>query len=170
MSKKSKVLETLYKDCVARGNMKFHNNEVKDVCKKIGFGNPFDVTKLDNKGKLPALLQKQDIAVLHLGSGNHCFVKGIDNVYHTFEEITEIVKWEYKKSLLNQINSSESNLLSVANNQRILHHFLFEQDGEFEDLAIEQRPKTYFPHRTKTSFNYEVNGTPLELNKTYKLK
>jgi hypothetical protein len=45
-------------------------------------------------------------------------------------------------------------MLSVANNQRILHHFLFEKDTELNDVDVLKRPKTYFPHRTKTSFKY----------------
>jgi hypothetical protein len=163
MSKKSEVLEELYKRCLSLNAMTFHNNEVKEICTRIGFANAFDVTKLDSSSKLPKYFKENDIAVLHLGSGNHCFIKGIDSVYHTFEPITETVRWEYQKSLLNQFNSSESNVLSVANNQRILHHFLFDQDHEFADLSIEKRPKTYFPHRTKTSFHYYVNGVTLEL-------
>jgi hypothetical protein len=129
---------------------------VKDVCKEVGFGNPFDVTKLDNKTKLPDILLRNDYAIIHIGSGKHKFIKGIDKIYHTFEPIQEAVDWTYKKSLLNQYNSSESNILSVANNQRILHHFLFGKDTEFDDVDILQRPKTYFPHRTKTSFEYSV--------------
>ena len=64
--------------------------------------------------------------------------------------------WEYRKSLLNGYNSSESNTLSIANNQRILHDFAFGQDTEFDNVAIEQRPKIYFPHRTKKLLTYEV--------------
>lgn len=56
--------------------------------------------------------------------------------------------------MLNEYNDSESNILSVANNQRILHHFLFEADLEFENLDIENRPKTYFPHCTKATLHY----------------
>lgn len=52
---------------------------------------------------------------------------------------------------------------SVANNQRILHHFLFNQDREFEDSDIINRPKTYFPHRTKTSFKYSF-GKEAKIN------
>lgn len=47
--------------------------------------------------------------------------------------------------------------LSVANNQRILHHFLFGEDLEFADLSIENRPKTYFPHRTKATLRYNFD-------------
>ncbi len=153
-SKKDQVIEELFKICKRKNNFVFHNDIVKDVCKKIGFGNPFDVTKLDNKTKLPDILLKNDYAIIHIGSGKHKFIKGIDKVFHNFEPIQKNIDWQYKRSLLNQYNSSESNILSVANNQRILHHFLFNQDKEFEDVDITKRPKTYFPHRTKTSFEY----------------
>ena len=54
--------------------------------------------------------------------------------------------------------------MSVANNQRILHHFLFGKDAEFNNVDILKRPKTYFPHRTKTSFAYYFGkDTKLEL-------
>jgi hypothetical protein len=65
-------------------------------------------------------------------------------------------------TVTNEYNSSESNILSVANNQRILHHFLFGKDTEFDSIDITQRPKTYFPHRTKTSFAYNF-GKDLHL-------
>ena len=137
---------------------------MKDVSKKFGFGNPFDATKLDNKTKLPEILVENDYAIIHIGSGKHKFIKGIDKVYHEFEPIQEKIDWEYKKSLLNQYNTSESNILSVANNQRILHHFLFGKDAEFDDVDIFKRPKTYFPHRTKTSFEYYFGkDTKMEL-------
>ena len=70
---------------------------------------------------------------------------------------------QYKKSLLNQFNSSESNILSVANNQRILHNFLFGQDREFSHNDIAKRSKTYFPHRTKTSFEYSAGDVKISL-------
>lgn len=154
VNKKHQVIEELFKICKKKNNFEFHNDLVKDVCKQVSFGNPFDVTKLDNKTKLPDILVKNDYAIIHIGSGKHKFIKGIDKVFHDFEPIEKTINWTYKKSLLNQYNSSESNILSVANNQRILHHFLFGQDTEFDDVDITKRPKTYFPHRTKTSFEY----------------
>lgn len=154
MSKKDQVITELFKLCQAKNNYIFHNDLVKDISKQFGVGNPFDVTKLDSKKSLPDILISNNYAIIHLGNGNHQFIKGIDIIYHEFEPIQEIIQWDYHKSLLNQYNSSESNILSVANNQRILHHFLFGKDTEFDDINIEQRPKTYFPHRTKTSFAY----------------
>lgn len=158
MSKKDEVITQLYSICKEQNNLVFHNNLVKEVCVKVGFGNPFDVTKLDNQDKLPQVLIDNNLAIIHLGSGRHQFIEGIDKVYHSFEPIQNQIEWQYKKSLLNHYNSSESNILSVANNQRILHHFLFEQDKEFEDTDIDNRPKTYFPHRTKTSFEYSFGN------------
>ncbi|MDE7315152.1 MAG: hypothetical protein K2N11_05550, partial [Mucispirillum sp.] len=72
-----------------------------------------------------------------------------------------IIEWNYKKSLLNQYNDSESNILSVVNNQRILHDFLFGNDIEYSSLPIENRPKTYFPHRTKKTLEYLFDNTLL---------
>jgi hypothetical protein len=163
-SKKDQVIKQIFKICVQKDNLEFHNDMVKDVCRKIGFGNPFDVTKLDNKTKLPDILLENNYAIIHVGNGKHMFIKGIDKVFHDFEPIQKEINWEYKKSLLNQYNTSESNILSVANNQRILHHFLFGKDAEFDDTDILKRPKTYFPHRTKTSFEYYFGeSTKMEL-------
>jgi len=177
-SKKSQVIEELYKICQLKNEYIFHNDTVKDVCKKIGFGNPFDATKLDNKTKLPEILIQNDLALIHIGSGKHKFVKGIEKVYHNFEPIQKTINWNYKKSILNQYNSSESNILSVANNQRILHHFLFGKDKELDDSDILLRPKTYFPHRTKVSLNYsfgdeamlELTNIQIEIDLTIEFK
>jgi len=160
---KHKVIEQLYKICKEQNNYIFDNELVKDVCKAKKFGDPFDITKLDNKTKLPKTLLDNNIAIIHLGSGKHKFINGIDKIYHNFELIQNIVEWKYTKSILNHFNSSESNILSVANNQRILHHFVWGQDREFDDIDITKRPKTYFPHRTKTSFEYFFDKHPLIL-------
>src|SRR3990167_3216598 len=137
IGKKNQVITELFRVCRRKNNYIFHNDLVKNICKKVGFGNPFDVTKLDNIKKFTEILIKNNYAILHKGQGKHQFIKGIDKVFHKFEPIQKKIDWKYKKSLLNQYNSSESNILSVANNQRILHHFIFNQDREFEDIEIE---------------------------------
>lgn len=152
----------LYELCQNNNNYVFNNDKVKEICQKIGFGNPFDVTKLDNTDKLPIFFKEKDICILHLGKGNHMFANGINFLYHNFENIDKIIQWEYEKSLLDEYNSSESNILSVANNQGILHDFLF-NDLEFFNLSIQQRPKTYFPHRTKCDLNYYFGNVPVNL-------
>ncbi len=154
MGKKQEVLIKLFQICQHRNDYTFDNDLVKNVCREIGFGNPFDVTKIDNISVLPNLLRENDYAVIHIGDGQHKFIQGIANIYHSFEPVNTTVEWKYRKSLLNEYNSSESNILSVANNQRILHHFLFGEDREFDNADIALRPKTYFPHRTKTNLEY----------------
>ncbi|MCS6938722.1 MAG: hypothetical protein NZM94_05585 [Roseiflexus sp.] len=86
-------------------------------------------------------------------------------MFHEFERIDEEIEWSYRKSLLNECNASESNILSVANNQRILHHFAFGADREFDDVDISKRPKTYFPHRTKTNLTYRFGDVSVTLEK-----
>jgi hypothetical protein len=162
-NKKHLVLEKIYDYCKQNKCFEFNNDIVKDISKEVGFGNPFDITKLDNKDKLPKSFIKNDIAIIHLGNGRHKFIQGINNVYHDFEKTENHIDWKYKKSLLNQYDTSESNILSVANNQRILHDFLFGKDTELNDIDILKRPKTYFPHRTKTSFEYYIKGEKVKL-------
>lgn len=162
-NKKNIVIEKLFEQCRNNHNYRFSNELVKEISKSVGFGNPFDVTKIDVKEKLPKLLLDNDYCIIHLGNGQHQFIKGIDTIYHKFETIKkeDIIEWSYKKSLLNQYNDSESNILSVANNQRILHNFLFGDDIEYSSLPVEKRPKTYFPHRTKKTVEYLFNETSI---------
>lgn len=147
-------MQDLFNHCIDSNAFTFHNDLVKEFSKKYNFANPFDATKLDSSNQLPPEFIQKDYCILHLGGGYHKFIQGISNLYHNFETIQDSIKWSYQKSLLNQYNDSESNILSVANNQRILHDFLFENDLEFENLDINNRPKTYFPHRTKTTLEY----------------
>jgi hypothetical protein len=164
MGKKEDVLVEIFKRCQKTNDYVFHNDLVKTVSRKLKFQNHFDATKLDHISKVPELIRKNDYALIHLGSGHHKFIKGINKVYHSFEPIQKQIDWNYRKSLLNQYNSSESNILSVANNQRILHHFLLKEDTEFDNADISLRPKTYFPHRTKTSFEYYFGKDKLKLD------
>ncbi|OFY67031.1 MAG: hypothetical protein A3H98_09050 [Bacteroidetes bacterium RIFCSPLOWO2_02_FULL_36_8] len=164
-SKQHQVIDKLLSICKNKNNFIFHNKTVKEVSVKCGFGNPFTATKFDNQKLLSQTLLNEDFAVIHLGKGFHQFVKGIKKVYHQFEPIEKEIEWKYKKSILNQYNTSESNMLSVANNQRILHHFLFGQDTEFDDIDITKRPKTYFPHRTKSSLEYNFGNEKITCNK-----
>lgn len=156
MGKKQEVLLELFRLCQQRGQYVFDNDMVEAVCRRIGFKNKFDATKLDNISLLPAELRALDYAVIHKGRGQHEFTRGIEKIYHRFEPISEQIEWPYRKSLLNEYNTSESNMLSVANNQRILHHFLFGVDREFDNVDISERPKTYFPHRTKADLTYQI--------------
>lgn len=136
--------------CIKRNNFIFDNTLVKETCKKIGFGNPFDATKIDNTEKLPTLMKENDYFLIHLGEGKHQFVKCINYGFHKFEIINsdEIKEWSYKKSILNEFDTSESNILSVGINQKIINDFLYDD--------ITANPKVYNARRTKCSSDYKI--------------
>jgi len=150
MGNKQEVITEIFKICQKRNNYVFDNDLVKEICKRFNFGNPFDATKLDDTSKFPQILIDEDYFILHLGNGRHKFVKGIRNGFHNFEEINDsnVYKWKYRKSILNEFDTSESNILSVANNQRIIHDFIYED--------IVASPKVYNARRTKMSLHYYV--------------
>lgn len=150
MGTKKDVITEIFKLCKKRKDFVFNNTLVKKVCKKHGFGNPFDVTKLDDTSRFPQILIDENYFILHLGEGKHKFVEGIKKGFHTFEKIDKkkIFDWKYRKSILNEFDTSESNILSVASNQRVIHDFLYED--------IIASPKVYNARRTKMAISYRV--------------
>ena len=137
-------------------NFVFNNDLVKEICKKHKFGNPFDVTKLDDISKFPDILINSNYFLLHLGEGKHQFIKNISNGFHDFEEITNVIDWSYRKSLLNEFDTSESNILSVGINQKIIHDFLYDD--------IVANPKVYNSRRTKSTIDYFVGKKHIQTN------
>lgn len=151
MGKKQQVIAELYRWCLHRGDFEFDNDHVKRICTRFDFKNPFDVTKVDSSVHLPEELVKSDMFIAHLGKGGrHRFVKGIEAAYHKFESILpkQIKQFEYRESMLNNINDSESNSLFVAYNQQVLQDFLYQ-----DRTAV---PKVYGSHRTKFDIKYRV--------------
>lgn len=164
LNKKQTVITRLYEMCLARGNLIFDNHEVRQVCIDVGFGNHNDATKIDNSAGLPARLLQDDVFIIHLGregkgSGRHRFVTGIASGYHQFEEIPDERKypWRYRRSILNNINTSESNILSVCYNQRIIHDFLY------EDIAAS--PKVYSSNRTQIPMRYRIGDAEINVSR-----
>ena len=88
--------------------------------------------------------------MIRLVERRHKFVKGISNGFHSFEEIDKdkTFDWKYQKSILNEFDTSESNILSVASNQKIIHDFLY------EDTAASL--KVYNARRTKMTLSYHI--------------
>ena len=158
MGIKQDVLSDIFKNCLKNKTLIFDNELVKKFCKMRGFGNPFDVTKLDNTKVFPEIMMKNDYFIIHIGEGKHQFVKGIDFGFHKFEEIPQknIYSWKYRKSLLNDIDTSESNILSVGFNQKIINDFLFED--------IVANPKVYNARRTKATLHYKINKQDIITN------
>ena len=152
--------------CKSRQDFVFTNDEVKAICAKLKFGNPFDATKIDSSSGLPDSLIEDDAFIVHLGREGdvtrHQFVFGIENGYHRFEPIPENrrIPWTYRPSILNNINTSESNTLSIGYNQLIMQDFLYED--------ISASPKIYISNRTQMLLHYfvdddEVNAARVQI-------
>ncbi len=152
MAKKQLVISEVFEYCSKTNNLIFDNKLVKEISKKHNFANPFDATKFDNSDKLPDILKEKDYFILHLGEGKHQFIKGIKLGYHKFEPINEneIFEWKYRKSILNEYDTSESNILSVIFNQRVIHDFLYED--------IVANPKMYGSRRTKATLDFFIGN------------
>ncbi len=154
MSKKQTVIARLYDRCKSRGNLVFSNDEVRDVARTLDFKNYFDATKIDSSAGLPPTLLSDDAFVIHLGNqrpARHQFVNGIADGYHKFEPVPDHhrYRWIYRPSVLNNVNTIESNILSVGYNQRIIHDFLYED--------ITASPKIYSSNRTQISLHYSLD-------------
>ncbi len=159
VSKKGIVVDKLYSMCKSRKNFEFSNDDVKTVCAEVKFGNQYDVTKLDSSSALPESLVADDVFVVHLGRGIHKFVRGIDIGYHKFESVLpdNNYQWYYRPGMLDNINTSESNILAVGYNQRIIHDFLYRD--------ITASPKVYGSNRTFNSFDYKIGNDEISSSK-----
>ena len=159
LSKKKQVITELYRRCKERGQTRFHNDDVKAVCAKIGFSNAYDATKLDRSALLPPALVDDDVFVVHLGEGWHEFVEGIGVGYHRFENVPEEghVQWPYHRSILNNVNTSESNILFVGYNHKIIHDFLYQD--------ISAAPRQYGANRTKIPLTYSIGEHRIKATK-----
>ncbi|CAI8209617.1 MAG: Uncharacterised protein [Alphaproteobacteria bacterium] len=105
----------------------------------------------------PTVLEK-GYCIAHLGKGKHKFIKAEDYWFHRFENIrAETIQWPYRKSALNETDTSESNILSVGFNQRIIHDFLYED--------IVASPKMYGSRRTRINADYMVGKEKLKVTK-----
>ncbi len=129
----------------------FDNSLVKRIT-GTDFSNQFDATKFDSSELLPEFLREEDYFIIHLGKGRHQFIKGIKLGYHKFETISSsnVREWEYKPAILNGVDDSEAAVLSLAFNQQILQHFLF------NDRTVV--PKIHLPRRTKATFDYRIGS------------
>ncbi len=148
---KKQVLIELLEQYYLQGKSEFNNEDIQEITKKYKFKNAFDVTKIDNISILPQEYIANDVFIAHIGKGKHKFINGINKAYHYFEKMEddEIEEWSYKPSLLNESNSSEANIVSLAYNQKVIKNFLYEEDRISEPLR-------YDPGRTKYTGEYFI--------------
>ncbi len=158
MGKKQDVLAKIFRHCQQRGDFVFDNDLVKEICQEVDFKNPFDVTKIDRSALYPDVMkQGTGYFIIHLGEGRHQFVPNQSLAYHPFEAIdqAETGVWEYVPSILNDFDSSEANILSVAYNQLILHDFLYGNRRA--------NPQVYLARRTKFTGEYTIDSQPISV-------
>lgn len=155
---KKDIIKEIFLICKEKNDFIFDNKLVKEILRKFRLNtNPYDITKLDNIEKFPEILKKEDYCIIHLGGGKHQFIKGINNIYHKFEKINkdEIIKWPYRPSILNDFSVSESSVLSLCFNHRIIHDFLYHD--------IVANPKVYNSERkNKVSFDYKIGNVSMK--------
>lgn len=151
---KKQIIAEIFNLCKSTNNFTFDNNIVKEILiKNKSETNPYDITKLDSTEKFPDVLLEEDYFIVHLGNGVHKFVKGIDKIFHKFETIeeNEKIKWPYRPSILNDFSVSESSVLSLCFNHRIIHDFLYND--------IVANPKVYNSERKRgVSFKYFIGS------------
>ena len=162
-SKKKLLLARLYSECIRRGNLEFGREEVREAARAVGFTNPFDATKIDHSDLLPAELRQADIALIRLGQGKFTFVKGIGSVYHALEPVQRNFEEDYRPSLLNHTDTSESSILSTAFNQRILHKLLYYNRSEGANLYMSRRTKMSLVFRLGDQ-NFESEVIQMEMD------
>lgn len=80
-SKKQAVVADILEWCKAQRRLDFDNALVKTIAQRHGFGNPFDVTKLDSTAVFPEVLLREDLFILHTGQGKHRLLKAYAMVF-----------------------------------------------------------------------------------------
>ncbi|MFH1828723.1 MAG: hypothetical protein ABH824_05695 [Nanoarchaeota archaeon] len=150
----NEIFKELYEKSPQKKVLEFNNETVKEVTGKK-FRNQFDATKFETSEKRPELLKKHGFFIIHLGKGNHAFVKG--EGYHKFEQIKDVIKWKAPMSVIDAISDSEAQSISTAFNDKIIHDFLF-GDTNKEILVHTAR-------RSRVSYRVKINGETLETDK-----
>jgi len=138
----NKIFEELHKKSPQSNVLRFDNNKVKEVT-GVQFRNQFDATKYDSYKSLPHLLKKHGFFIIHLGQGEHAFVKG--EGFHKFEEVTDIVDWDkFTENYMDKISKSEAQSASTAFNDQIIHDFLFDDINKDVLIHTARRAKTHY--------------------------
>ena len=146
------LFNTLYKKHQEQKVLLFSNTALKTITQDTKFMNQFDAVKFDSSEKLPGTLKEKGYFIVHLGKGNHAFVKG--NGYHKFESISDIRKIDNKGGLIDKVGQSEAGAISFIYNSGIIQNFLGEKNVQ-----------VHTARRSKVSFEFKVNGSVLFADK-----
>lgn len=171
MSKKSRLLDELVDFCINKNGENqdyyiFDNDLVKQLSIPLGFRNHNDATHIDSKAVCSPRMIEEGFSVVHLGAtysdgkrdtARHAFVR--TDVFHEFEEIEKVTTISYRPGPLDELNTSESNILSLVYNQGIIHRVLYPYD-------LRANPSIYMAHRTRFQPNHKIGGNSLPTGET----
>jgi len=167
ISEKRKAINTIFEQLYTANPgqvvYKFNNNKVKQVTGNK-FSNQFDATKFDSYDKLPELLKKHGYFIIHIGQGNHAFIKG--NGFHKFENITKRVSWPRSKSYIDAISDSEAQSVSTAFNDKIIHDFLTNNKNSKILVHTARRSRTSYD-LTINNFKINIYALQIEIDGIY---
>ena len=131
--------------------LSFNTDTVREVCTQVSFKNHFDATKYDTYERLPECLKQTGFFIVHLGRGNHAFVKG--EGYHYLEPIEKTEMWKSRGSVLDELGVSEASAISTLYNERVIHHFLFDK----ADVDL----KVHTARRSNASYKFTIGKNDL---------
>jgi hypothetical protein len=155
LSKKRQVITEIFEGLRAIDKrsdvLTFSNEMVKEVTIKHKFRNPFDATKFNTYESLPESLKQEEFFIVHLGRGNHAFVRGTG--FHSFEPIQQSKGWELSNSIVSKLGESEADTVSTIYNEKIVHDFLF------NNIATEL--KIHNSRRSTTDYDFWIGKNQL---------
>jgi hypothetical protein len=168
MSKKSQLLDTLVDHCISRDGAgldiyTFDNDLVKQLSNPIGFRNHNDATHIDTKETRSQRMVEEGFSIVHLGAkyangkrqvARHALIRS-EKVFHEFEEIEKVERILYEPGPLDEINTSESNILSLTFNHGIINRLLYPND-------LRALPSIYMSHRTRFNPKHRVGSIELD--------
>jgi len=154
-SRKQAVILELFSELRRPGEhldiLNFTTDRVRELCREHEFRNPFDATNFDTIERLPTKLQDEGYFIVHLGRGDHAFVRG--QGYHVLEPIQTTKGWPGAESLVDKLGISEASAISTMYNDRIIHDFLYA--GSDADLQV------HTARRSNATFSFQVNKQQL---------
>ncbi len=158
---KKQTLVKVYLDCALRNDFKFNNTLVKQLTGSE-FSNQFDATKIDTSEGLPDELRERDVFIVHLGNGQHQFVRDIRSGYHMLEDVPDIAVhrgWTYRPGVLDGTDMSEAGVLSIAFNQQIIQEFLYDDRTRQVYINVPRRTRG----KETNSFSYRIGDQVVDV-------
>ena len=100
---------------------------------------------------MPECLKSEKFVIVHLGRGNHAFVKG--EGFHSFEPIQHTKSWKLSNSIVSKLGDSEADTVSTIYNEKIIHDFLFDD--------IKTNLKIHNSRRSSTNYDFWIGKNQL---------